>query len=58
MTSTGTHEGEFRGVRPTGNVIAIEDYGLLRTRSGEIVDVRPLSDMLGLFEQIGVGLDR
>jgi predicted ester cyclase len=58
MTSTGTHEGEFRGVRPTGNEFAIEDNGLLRIRRGEIVDVRPLSDMLGLFEQIGVGSNR
>lgn len=58
MTSTGTHEGEFRGVPPTGNEIAIEDNGLLRLSGGEIVDARPLSDMLGLFEQIGVGLDR
>lgn len=58
MTSIGTHEGEFRGVRPTGNEIAIEDTGLLRIRDGSIVDARPLSDMLGLFEQIGVTLDR
>lgn len=58
MTSTGTHEGGFRGVQPTGNEIAIEDNGLLRIRGGTIVDARPLSDMLGLFEQIGVGLDR
>lgn len=58
MTSTGTHEGEFRGVGPTGNEIAIEENGLLRIRDGQIVDARPLSDMFGLFEQIGVGFDR
>lgn len=58
MTSTGTHEGAFRGVGPTGNEIAIEDFGLLRIEDGQIVDARPLSDMLGLFEQIGVGLNR
>ena len=58
MTTMGTHEGEFRGIRPTGNEVAIEDNGLLRIRNGKIVDARPLSDMLGLFEQLGVGLDR
>lgn len=57
MTSTGTHEGEFRGVPPTGNEFAVEDTGLLRIEGGEIVDARPLSDMLGLFEQLGVSLD-
>lgn len=56
MMSRGTHEGEFRGVQPTGNEIAIEDTGLLRIEDGNIVDARPLSDMLGLFEQLGVGL--
>ena len=57
MSSSGTHEGEFRGVRPTGNEFVIEDTGLLRLDQGNIVDARPLSDMLGLFEQLGVSLD-
>lgn len=57
MTSTGTHEGAFRGVEPTGNRIAVEDVGMARIVDGEIVDLWPLSDMLGLFEQLGVGLD-
>lgn len=58
LTTSGTHEGEFRGIRPTGSEIEIEDTGLIRIEDGEIVDLRPLSDMLGLFEQLGVGLDR
>lgn len=57
MTSTGTHEGAFRGVEPTGNRVAVEDVGLARVDDGQIVDLWPLSDMLGLFEQLGVGLD-
>lgn len=56
LLTRGTHEGEFRGVEPTGTEIEVEDTGLLRIESGRIVDVRPLSDMLGLFEQLGVGL--
>lgn len=56
LCSTGTHEGEFRGVQPTGNEIEIDDAGLLRLSDGEIVDMWPQSDMLGLFEQLGVDL--
>lgn len=57
-TARGTHRGEFRGVEPTGNDIAVEDTGLVRIKNGQIVELRPLGDILGLFEQIGVGLDR
>lgn len=57
LTTTGTHEGPFRGVQPTGNEIEVEDTGLARIEDGEIVNLRPLSDMLGLFEQLGVRLD-
>lgn len=58
VTSVGPHEGEFRSVRPTGNEIAIEDTGSSRIDRGQIVDARPQSDLLGSFEQIGVGVDR
>lgn len=57
-TASGTHQGEFRGVQPTGNDVAFEDTGLVRIEDGEIVNIRPLGDILGLFEQLGVGLDR
>lgn len=58
LMTRGTHRGEFRGVPPTGNEIEVEDAGLIRIEDGRIVDLWPQSDMLGLFEQIGVGLDR
>ena len=57
LTTTGTHEGEFRGIAPTGNEIEVRDAGLVRIEDGQIVDLRPHPDMLGLFEQLGVGLD-
>lgn len=57
MRSRGTHEGEFRGVPATGNTVEIDDMGLLRLQDGEIVDMWPQSDMLGLFEQLGRSLD-
>ena len=58
LTTSGTHRGEFRGVPPTGNEIDVEDAGLIRFEDGQIVDLWPQSDMLSLFEQLGVGLDR
>lgn len=58
LTTSGTHEGEFRGVDPTGNEIDIEDAGLIRIEAGQIVDLWPQSDMLSLFEQLGVRLDK
>lgn len=57
-TTTGTHEGEFRGIEPTGNEIEVQDAGLVRVEDGKIVDLRPHPNMLGLFEQLGVELNR
>jgi predicted ester cyclase len=58
LITRGTHEGEFRGVDPTGNEITVDDAGLIRIEVGQIVDLWPQSDMLSLFEQLGVSLDR
>lgn len=58
LLTKGTHKGEFRGVQPTGNEITVEDAGLIRIEEGQIVDLWPQSDMLSLFEQLGVGLER
>ena len=57
-TTTGTHEGEFRGIPPTGNEIEITEGGLVRIEDGKIVDLRPQVDMFGLFEQLGARLER
>lgn len=56
-TTTGTHEGEFRGIEATGNEIEVQDAGLVRVEDGTIVDLRPHPNMLGLFEQLGIELD-
>lgn len=57
LLTKGTHRGEFRGIHPTGNEISIEDAGLIRFTDGQIIDLWPLSDMLSLYEQLGVSLD-
>lgn len=58
LLTKGTHRGAFRGVQPTGNEFSVEDAGLIRFEQGQIVDLWPQSDMLSLFEQLGVNLDR
>lgn len=57
MTTTGTHEAEFRGIPATGNEIEVTEGGLVRIEDGEIVDLRPQVDMFGLFEQLGATLE-
>jgi steroid delta-isomerase-like uncharacterized protein len=50
---TGTHKGEFQGIRPTGKVISIDGMGFLIIEEGKIVEEWLNSDMMGLMQQIG-----
>jgi predicted ester cyclase len=52
-TATGTHEGEFRGIPPTGSEIAIAGIGVFRLADGQIVESWYLGDFLGLLQQVG-----
>lgn len=51
---TGTHEGEFMGIPPTGR--KVESTGLVmgRIREGKAVEEWPQPDTLGLMQQLGV----
>ena len=50
---SGTHEGEFRGVAPTGKPFTVHGFNIWRISGGKIVGRRSVWDMLGLFEQVG-----
>ena len=50
---TGTHEGDFMGVPPTGNEITVTFLNLDRFEGGKIVEHRSEADMLGLMQQVG-----
>jgi len=50
---TGTHEGTFQGVRPTGRKVDFESTAILTIRDGRIAEYRGVLDMLTLMEQIG-----
>lgn len=52
-TWSGTHEGPFMGVEPTGEAIEIRGNAMHRVRDGKIVESWWTWDRLGILEQIG-----
>ena len=53
-TSTGTHEGEFMGVAPTGNTVTVEGIDISRLADGRVVEHWTQMDTLGLLQQLDV----
>jgi predicted ester cyclase len=51
---TGTHQGEFLGVPPTGRRATIRVMDFVRVRDGKIVDHWNVLDIAGLMQQLGV----
>ena len=52
-TLTGTHEGEFPGIAPTGKQIEIRGQRIGRFEHGQIVERWGSSDALGILQQLG-----
>ena len=50
----GTHEGEFRGIAPTGNKLDITGIGIFRFSDGKVVESWDNFDQLGMMQQLGV----
>jgi steroid delta-isomerase-like uncharacterized protein len=50
---TGTHDGHFQGVDPTGRKVDFESTAILTVRDGRIVEYRGVLDLLKLMSQIG-----
>jgi len=53
-TLTGTHEGEYVGIRPTGREIELEGMGKTRIADGRIEDDRLYYDRQAILEQLGL----
>lgn len=51
-TITGTHEGEFYGIEPTGNEVEYAEWAVYRIENLQVAEAWWLGDGLGLFEQI------
>jgi predicted ester cyclase len=53
-TMTGTHEGEFMGIAPTGRRVAAQQSHWFRVVDGMIVEHWAVRDDLGMLQQLGV----
>ena len=52
--ASGTHQGEFRGVGPTGNRITLTGIGIFRfSKEGKVVESWDNFDQLGMMQQLG-----
>ena len=54
MKWTGTHEGEFMGIPPTGRSISIEVIDIVRFEGGKFVEHWGIMDNMGMMQQLGV----
>lgn len=53
-TITGTHQGPFRGIPPTGRSIRMTAMNILRVQDGKFVENWGEQDNLGLMQQLGL----
>lgn len=51
---TGTHQGDFMGVPPTGRQVTITATGIFSCKDGKLVENRVVFDAFGLLQQLGV----
>ncbi|GAB4128302.1 MAG: hypothetical protein Fur005_46670 [Roseiflexaceae bacterium] len=51
---SGTHQGTFLGVPPTGRQVSTTATGIFTCRDGQIVQNRVIFDAFGLLQQLGV----
>jgi steroid delta-isomerase-like uncharacterized protein len=56
LTVRGTHQGEFQGIQATGNKVEFNGFDMFRIQNGKIVEEREETDMLGLYQQLGMEL--
>lgn len=54
-TMTGTHDGEYKGIPPTGRNIASESAEVYRVADGRFVGYWCLSNVAGLMRQLTEG---
>jgi hypothetical protein len=54
VTASGTHQGEFMGIAPTGNRVEFSAIDIARIAEGKIVEHWSNSDQLGMMQQLGV----
>ncbi|MFQ5821866.1 MAG: ester cyclase [Candidatus Heimdallarchaeota archaeon] len=53
---TGTHEGEFTGLPPTGKKVEFSAIEIFRFSDGKVADFWSDGDLLSLYKQLGMEL--
>jgi steroid delta-isomerase-like uncharacterized protein len=53
-TISGTHKGEFWGVRPTNKKVSLDGITIHHISNGKIIDSYISSDTVGLMRQLGL----
>jgi len=53
-TVTGTHQGEYMGLRPTGKSVAYDEIFIFRFASGRIAEIWGVVDVLSQLKQLGL----
>lgn len=53
-TTHATHRGEFMGIPPTGNRIAVTSFGIFRLSGGKVVESWDTFNVLEMMQQLGV----
>lgn len=53
-TVTGTHQGEYRGLPPTGRSVTYNEIFILRFADGRIAEIWGVVDVLAQLKQLGV----
>ena len=53
-TMTGTHQGDFMGIKPTDRKIKVRGVQIARYENGKMAERWGSSDQLGILEQLGV----
>jgi steroid delta-isomerase-like uncharacterized protein len=53
-SASGTHKGEFKGIKPTGKKFTITSIDIDRIVDGKVTECWSSMDELGLLQQLGV----
>jgi steroid delta-isomerase-like uncharacterized protein len=54
MSTEGTHQGEFLGIRGTGKRVTMTYIDIWRITDGKLAEHWVVADMMGMMQQLGV----
>ena len=54
FTGSGTHDGDFQGIAPTGRKVTMPVVTIVDVRDGKIIAEREYMDMMHMMQQLGV----